>query len=305
MNAARPLRLGLMVNWRQFTLLVIVNAFVGAMLGLERTVVPLISSHDFGLTSVSVTLSFIISLGMLKALANLFAGRSSDRFGRKPLLVAGWLIGLPVPLIVIAAPRWEWIVFANILLGINQGLCWSAAVIMKIDLVGPAQLGRATGLNEFAGYLAMALSTVASGWIAAQTALRPYPFYMGVVFAISGLLLSVFFVRETRAYARQEAAQHPVTNNQETPSFWTIFRQVSWQDKTFFSLSQSGLVNNLNDVVIWGLLPLLAVKGGGSAGRSAGLWGMYLGVWGISPSVTRRMCDRIVCEVLIKRGVLC
>src|SRR5215467_15315654 len=182
MSADHSLRLGLAANWRQFTLLVIVNAFVGAMLGLERTIVPLIAAKEFGLTSVSVTLSFIISFGIVKALANLFAGRSADRIGRKPLLVAGWLIGLPVPLLVIAAPRWEWIVFANVLLGINQGLCWSAAVIMKIDLVGPAQRGRATGFNEFAGYLAMAVSTVVCGWIAAQTALRPYPFYLGIAF---------------------------------------------------------------------------------------------------------------------------
>jgi MFS family permease len=166
------IRLGLLANWRQFTLLVIVNAFVGAMLGLERTLVPLIAAE-----SVSVTLTFIISFGIVKALANLFAGRNADRIGRKPLLVAGWVIGLTVPLIIILAPSWGWIVFANILLGINQGLCWSSAVIMKVDLVGPVGRGRATGLNEFAGYLAMAVSTAVAGWIAAQTALRPYPFF--------------------------------------------------------------------------------------------------------------------------------
>src|SRR5579859_8019190 len=303
MNSAHPLRLGLMVNWRQFTLLVIVNGFVGAMLGLERTIVPLIASHDFGLTSVSVTLSFIISFGIVKALANLFAGRSADRSGRKPLLVTGWLFGLPVPLIVILAPRWEWIVFANILLGINQGLCWSAAVIMKIDLAGPAQRGRATGLNEFAGYLAMALSTIASGWIAAQTALRPYPFYMGIGFAALGLFLSVFFVRETHGHARQEAAAHADKTAEEKPSFWKIFRQVSWQDRRFFSLSQAGLVNNLNDVVIWGLLPLLALKAGVSVAEIATLGGVYLGVWGSSQLITGPLSDRIGRKILITGGL--
>jgi MFS family permease len=233
----------------------------------------------------------------------LFAGRSADRIGRKPLLVAGWLIGLPVPFIVILAPRWEWIVFANILLGINQGLCWSAAVIMKIDLVGPAQRGRATGLNEFAGYLAMALSTVASGWIAAQTALRPYPFYMGIGFAVSGLLLSVFFVRETHDYARQEAAEHAVAIPAEKPSFWSIFSRVSWKDKRFFGLSQAGLVNNLNDVVMWGLLPLLALKAGVTVEQAATLGGVYLAVWGSSQLITGPLSDRIGRKVLITGGL--
>ena len=301
MSTASPIRLGLAANWRQFSLLMMVNAFVGAMLGLERTIVPLIASNEFGLTSVSVTLSFIISFGIVKALANLFAGRHSDRFGRKPLLVAGWLFGLPVPIIVMLAPAWEWVVFANILLGINQGLCWSTAVIMKVDLVGPVGRGLATGLNEFAGYVAMALTTVGSGWIAAQTALRPYPFYLGVVFALSGLALSVFFIRETHSYAHQEAAQHakpalPV-------SFWTILRQVSWQDRAFFSLSQGGLVNNLNDVVIWGLLPLLAVSENVPVDQAAALGGTYLGVWGISQLLTGPLSDRIGRKPLITGGL--
>lgn len=295
------IRLGLFANWRQFTLLVIVNAFVGAMLGLERTVVPMIAADEFGLTSISVTLTFIISFGIVKALANLFAGRNADRFGRKPLLVAGWLIGLPVPLIIILAPTWGWIVVANLLLGVNQGLCWSAAVIMKVDLVGPQGRGRATGLNEFAGYLAMALSTAAAGWIAAQTALRPYPFYLGIAFAVSGLLLSLLFVRETRGHALLEAAQHHQPG--ERPSFWTIFRRVSWQDKAFFSLSQGGLVNNLNDVVIWGLLPLLALSTGISVAQAAAIGGTYLGVWGISQLVTGPLSDRIGRKPLITCGL--
>jgi MFS family permease len=279
----------------------VVNAFVGAMLGLERTVVPLVAADEYALTSVSVTLTFIISFGIVKALANLFAGRNADRVGRKPLLVAGWLVGLPVPFMIILAPSWGWIVFANILMGIQQGLCWSTAVIMKVDLVGPVGRGRATGLNEFAGYLAMALSTAAAGWIAAQTALRPYPFYLGIFFAVSGLTLSLLFVRETRGYALQEAAQHQQPG--EKLSFWTIFRRVSWQDRAFFSLSQGGLVNNLNDVVIWGLLPLLAVSAGISIAQAAAVGGTYLGVWGISQLFTGALSDRIGRKPLVTGGL--
>src|SRR5574341_2474862 len=198
-------RLGLLANWKQFTLLVIVNAFVGAMVGLERTVVPLIAEADFGLTSKSLALSFIVGFGLVKALANLFAGRFSDRLGRKRILVAGWLAGLPVPFLIIFAPSWGWVVFANVLLGINQGLCWSTTVIMKIDLAGPKQRGLAMGLNEFAGYLAVSLSALATGYLAARYGLRPAPFYPGLAFATLGLALSLFFVRETHAHARHEA----------------------------------------------------------------------------------------------------
>jgi MFS family permease len=302
MNGQRPITLGLGANWQQFSLLVLVNAFVGAMLGLERSLVPLIAAEEFGLTSISVTLSFIVSFGIVKAFANLFAGSTADRIGRKPLLVAGWLFGLPVPIIVIAAPSWGWIVFANILLGINQGLCWSSAVIMKIDLVGPIGRGRATGLNEFAGYLAMALSTIISGFVAAETALRPYPFYFGIGFALVGFTLSVLFVRETRDYARQEASQH-IEPKEGVPSFNTILRRVSWQDRRFFSLSQGGLVNNLNDVVIWGLLPLLAISAGISIERAAVLGSTYLGVWGIGQLVTGVLSDRIGRKPLITGGL--
>ena len=301
MSHQPPLQLGLRANWRQFTLLVIVNAFVGAMLGLERTIVPLIASEEFGLASVSVTLSFIVSFGIVKALANLFAGRNADRYGRKPLLVAGWLIGLPVPFLVMFAPSWGWIVFANILLGMNQGFCWSSAVIMKVDLVGPVGRGRATGLNEFAGYLAMALSTLAAGWVAARTGLRPWPFVLGIGFAASGLLLSVLFVLETHGHARYEAQQHKQPH--EAVKFGDIFRRVSWQDKGFFSLSQGGLVNNLNDVVIWGLLPLYAISMGLSLQQAAALGGTYLAVWGFSQLVTGPLSDTIGRKPLITGGL--
>jgi MFS family permease len=302
MSANPPINLGLLENWRQFSLLLLVNAFVGAMVGLERTIVPLIASEDFGLTSVSVTLTFIISFGVVKAFANLFAGSNADRIGRKPLLVAGWLIGIPVPFIVILAPAWEWIVFANILLGINQGLCWSTAVIMKIDLVGPVGRGRATGLNEFSGYVAMALTTITIGWVAAETALRPYPFYFGIAFALTGFLLSVVFVRETRGHAQREALQR--SSSEPKPSFWMIFRRVSWQDKRFFSLSQGGLVNNLNDVVIWGLLPLLAVSAGVTVEQAAGIGSLYLGVWGVGQLFTGSLSDRVGRKPLITGGLL-
>src|ERR687885_957868 len=202
---AEQVRLGLRANWRQFWLLVLINAFVGGMVGLERAVLPLLGEQDFGQASRTVILSFIVTFGLTKALANVFAGRMSDRIGRKRILVAGWLIGVPVPFLVMLGPSWEWVVFANVLLGINQGLCWSTTVIMKIDLVGPARRGLAMGLNEFAGYGAVSLAALASGYLAATYALRPQPFYLGVAFALAGLLLSVFFVRESHGHARHEA----------------------------------------------------------------------------------------------------
>src|SRR5229473_2103308 len=203
--AQSVVQLGLRANWQQFTLLVIVNAFVGGMVGLERSIVPLLGQRAFGLASTTAVLSFIMSFGVVKALANLFAGRLSDRIGRKGVLVVGWLVGLPVPFLIIFAPTWAWIVFANVLLGINQGLCWSTTVIMKIDLVGPKQRGLAMGLNESAGYLAVSLSALLAGYLAATYDLRPAPFYPGVAFALLGLLGSVFFVNETRGHARHEA----------------------------------------------------------------------------------------------------
>ena len=296
--AASSLRLGLLANWQQFTLLVIVNAFVGAMVGLERTVVPLIAEADFGLTSKSLTLSFIVSFGIVKALANLFAGRLSDRIGRKQILVAGWLFALPVPFLIIFAPSWGWIVLANLLLGVNQGLCWSTTVIMKIDLVGPKQRGFAMGLNEFAGYLALSLSALATGYLAATYGLRPAPFLPGIVFALSGLILSVFFVRETHAHAKQEAqtlVQHSdllPSSSGSKPSFREIFWLTSWKNRTLFSVSQAGMVNNMNDGMVWGLVPILLIGAGLSIERIALIAAVYPGVWSVSQLITGALSDQ-------------
>jgi len=269
-----PIRLGLGANWRQFALLVVVNAFVGAMVGLERTVVPLIAQADFGLVSKTVVLSFLVSFGIVKALANLFAGQLADRIGRKPLLVAGWLAGLPVPLLIIWAPSWGWIVFANVLLGVNQGLCWSTTVIMKIDLVGPARRGLAMGLNEFAGYVAVSLSALLTGYLAAAYGLRPAPFYPGIAFALVGLLLSAFAVRDTHGHARAEARQRG--SEQSRPGFARILLLTSWRDRALFAASQAGMVNNLNDGMVWGIGQLGT---GALSDRWGRKWMIASGMW--------------------------
>src|SRR2546423_1833668 len=258
--AQSVVQLGLRANWRQFTLLVIVNAFVGSMVGLERSIVPLLGQRAFGLASTTAVLSFIVSFGVVKAASNLFAGRLSDRIGRKGVLVVGWLVGLPVPLLVVLAPSWGWIVAANVLLGVNQGLCWSTTVIMKIDLVGPKRRGLALGLNEFAGYVAVSLSALLTGYLAASHGLRPAPFYPGIAFAMVGLLLSVFAVHETHGHARAEARQRG--SEQSRPGFARILLLTSWRDRALFAACQACTVNDLNDGMVWGLVPVfLAARG--------------------------------------------
>ena len=315
---AAGIRLGLRANWQQFTLLVIVNAFVGGMVGLERCVVPLLGQRVFGLASTTAVLSFILSFGIVKALANLFAGRLSDRIGRKGVLVVGWLAGLPVPFLIIFAPNWGWVVFANVLLGINQGLCWSTTVIMKIDLVGPARRGLAMGLNEAAGYLAVSLAAIASGYLAATYALRPQPFLLGVGFALAGLLLSLFLVRESHGHARHEAAllrqragpqvAAPTLQGEAaqeaSPSFNEVFLLTSWKNRTLFSVSQAGLVNNLNDGLAWGLFPLFFVTGGLTLTQIGLLAGLYPGVWGITQLLTGALSDRLGRKGMIVGGMI-
>ncbi len=292
---ARPstsgVQLGLRANWQQFALLVAVNAFVGAMVGLERTVVPLIATSDFHLASSSAVLSFLISFGLVKELANLGTGHLSDRLGRKPLLIAGWLAGLPIPLLIIFARNWDWVVFANVLLGVNQGLCWSTTIIMKIDLVGPRQRGLAMGINECAGYLAVSLSALLTGYLAAAYGLRPVPFYSGLVFAGVGLALSAFFVHETRPYAQHEARLAPV-NVTKPRSFAQVLLLTSWRDRTLFSASQAGMVNNLNDAMIWGLGPLLLARAGLPVTHIGVIAAVYPGVWGVSQLITGALSDR-------------
>lgn len=303
---SEPVRLGLRANWQQFTLLVLINAFVGGMVGLERTVVPLIGEQEFGLTSKTAIVSFIVSFGLTKALCNLFAARLSETWGRKNVLVLGWIIGLPVPFIIIWANHWWWFDIANVLLGINQALCWSMTVIMKVDLVGPRQRGLALGLNEFAGYLAVGGTAWITGYLASLYSLRPQPFYLGIGFAVAGLVCSWFFARETREHARLEARQHTPASPAPPlqPSLKEIFVLTSWKDKTLFSCSQAGLVNNLNDGMSWGIYPLFFSSYGLGVAAIGLLKAIYPAVWGITQVIFGPLSDRIGRKGLIVGGFI-
>jgi MFS family permease len=287
-------RLGLRENAGQFALLMLVNAMVGGMVGLERTVLPLVASEEFGLASSTVAASFIVSFGLTKALLNLASGVLADRLGRKPLLVLGWVFGLPVPFVLMFAPHWEWIVLANVLLGVNQGLAWSAAVIMKIDLVGPKARGLAVGLNEFAGYLAVGATAWLTGYLAGSYGLRPVPFLPGVVYALLGLALSALLVRDTRAHVRLERQSQPAPANcQETDDFKTIFARTSWRDPRLFAACQAGLVNNLNDGLSWGIFPLFFVARGLPVEDIGLLKFVYPLVWSVLQVLTGPLSDRL------------
>jgi len=287
---ASSVSLGLRANWPQFSLLVLINTFVGGMVGLERTVVPLIGSEEFKIASTTLVVSFIISFGVIKALANLVSGHLADIWGRKRVLVIGWLFGLPVPFIVMWAPSWEWVIVANALLGINQGFAWSMTVIMKVDLVGPKSRGLAVGLNEFAGYLAVGLTAFLTGYIAAHYALRPAPFYLGVGYAGLGLVLSVLLVRDTREHVQLEARGNQQPS--EAASFWKIFSLTSFGDRNLFAACQAGLVNNLNDGMSWGIFPLFFVLFGLGVERIGILKAVYPATWGILQIATGPLSDR-------------
>jgi MFS family permease len=298
---APAVRLGLKANWRQFALLVLINAFVGGMVGIERTVVPLIGSEEFGIASTTLIASFIVSFGVVKALANLVSGQLADKWGRKRVLVLGWLFGLPVPFMIIWAPDWNWIIAANALLGVSQGFAWSMTVIMKVDLVGPKGRGLAVGLNEFAGYLAVGITAFLTGYLASTYGLRPVPIYLGIGYAVLGTVLSILLVRDTREHVRAELANHP----REAPllSFREVFALTSFRDRNLFAASQAGLVNNLNDGMSWGIFPLFFAANGLGVERIGILKAVYPAAWGVLQVVTGPLSDRWGRKGLIVAGM--
>jgi MFS family permease len=296
-------RLGLRENLGQFSLLVVVNAFVGAMVGMERTILPAIAEADFRLAAKTAVLSFIVVFGVTKAFTNYLAGRLSDRVGRKQVLVAGWLIATPVPFLLMWAPSWAWVLVANAFLGVSQGLTWSTTVIMKIDLAGPQRRGLAMGLNEFAGYVAVAGSALATGLVAERYGLRPEPFYLGVGFVAVGLVLSIVAVRETSHHVAAESRLHGALPASDVPSPRAVFWRTSYADRNLSSVSQAGLVNNLNDGMAWGLFPMFFAAAGMDLGRIGTLAAVYPATWGAAQLVTGAWSDRVGRKWLIAAGM--
>lgn len=291
------IKLGLKENWKQFTLLVVVNAFVGGMIGLERTIIPQIAEADFNLAAKTAILSFIVVFGVTKAFTNYFTGILASKFGRRRLLLLGWLFALPVPLILMQADSWGWIMFANVLLGINQGLSWSSTVVMKIDLVGEKDRGFAMGLNEFAGYIALAAIAFATGWVAHEYGLRPYPFYLGIGLVVMGLLLS-FLVEDTKKHVLLESTHSSV------PKLKSVFWETTWKHKNLGSITQAGLVNNLNDGMVWGLFPLLLASKGFNLSDTGIIVATYPAVWGIGQLFTGSLADKYCKRNLMFVGML-
>ena len=294
---------GLKENWQQFTLLVLVNMMVGGMVGLERTVVPLVGTEEFKIRSDIVVFSFIIAFGVVKAFTNLISGVLADRYTRKKVLIWGWLAGLPVPFLLAFAPSWNWILFANVLLGVSQGLAWSMTVNMKIDLAGRKNRGLAMGLNEAAGYGAVGLTALLTGYLASHYGLRPQPFYIGIAYTVAGLLLSVFVVRDTRKFAQMEAVQTPSAEIAHKPDLWWVFKETSFKNKNLFSISQAGLINNLNDGMSWGVFPLLFMSMGVRLEGVGWIKAVYPVVWGVGQIVTGPLADKVGRKPLIVWGM--
>jgi MFS family permease len=298
-HSDRPVQLGLKENLQQFVLLIIVNAFVGAMIGIERSILPEFAAAKFNIASTSVLLSFIMIFGISKAIANYFSGFLAAKYSRKKILVLGWIIAFPVPLIFIYAPSWSWIVFANVLLGIHQGFTWSSTVAMKIDLVGQKNRGFAMGLNEFAGYVAVALMAFFTAFIADRYGIFPYPFYLGLGVSIIGLILSIVLVRDTAAFVQTEAVHFD-----QIPRLKNIFIQTSWKNRQLGAVTQAGLINNLNDGMIWGLLPIILIRKNFGLVDIGIITSIYPAVWGLSQIITGKLADLFSKKMLLFWGML-
>ncbi|MGZ3911026.1 MAG: MFS transporter [Flavisolibacter sp.] len=292
------IRLGLKENARQFSLLVVINAFVGGMVGLERSILPRLATENFHLQATSAVLSFIIVFGITKALTNYFTGALANRMGRKNLLTLGWVFALPVPFMLMSANHWSWIIAANVLLGINQGLTWSSTVVMKIDLVGEKQRGFAMGLNEFSGYVALAATAFLTGWIASRSGLRPYPFYVGIVLSTCGLLGSLIFIKDTRHHIVVE------TKTSSLPRLKKIFWETTWKHRNLGSVTQAGLINNLNDGMAWGILPILLASKGFGLAQIGMVTALYPAIWGVGQIFTGKMADHFCKKHLLFGGML-
>jgi MFS family permease len=301
MNKKSKIKLGIKENWAQFSMLVLVNALVGAMVGMERSILPTIAENIFYIASNGAILSFIVVFGISKAITNYFAGRLCDRFGRKGVLVLGWLIATPVPFMLMWAPSWNWFLFANVFLGVSQGFTWSTTVIMKIDLAGPKNRGLAMGLNEFAGYVAVAASALLTGYIAAQTSVRPEPFYLGIVFVVFGLILSILLVKETRDFVAVENKERNVIIDSPPP--WKVFKTMSFHHPNLSSICQAGMLNNANDGMAWGLFPILYARSGIALSDIAVLVSIYPAIWGVGQLFTGAWSDKIGRKKLIVAGM--
>lgn len=294
----KEVRLGLSENSRQFFLLVLINGFVGGMVGMERSILPHIAEIEFAIAAKTAILSFIIVFGIVKAITNYYTGTLANKLGRKNLLIAGWIIGVPIPFMLMFASQWSWIIAANVLLGINQGLTWSSTVVMKIDLVGEKQRGFAMGLNEFAGYIAVAVVAFLTGWIASEFGIRPFPFYTGILLVVLGLAGSIFFVKDTKHHVAKETE----TNN--IPKLKNVFWDTTWKDRNLGSVTQAGLINNLNDGMAWGIFPILLASRGFSLGQIGLVTAIYPAVWGIGQLFTGKMADRFCKKDMLFFGML-